>query len=81
MRKVFETPALGDSVAEVEIAEWLIELGAPVAVDEEVVAVETDKSTLEVPSPWAGTLAERFAEVGDVVAVGKPLFAVDVPDA
>jgi pyruvate dehydrogenase E2 component (dihydrolipoamide acetyltransferase) len=81
MRKVFETPALGDSVAEVEIAEWLIEIGAPVAVDEEVVAVETDKSTLEVPSPWAGTLAERFAEVGDVVEVGKPLFAVDVPDA
>jgi 2-oxoisovalerate dehydrogenase E2 component (dihydrolipoyl transacylase) len=80
MRHLFKTPALGDSVAEMEIITWLVEVGSPVAVDDPVVEVETDKSTIEVPSPWSGTLADRFAEPGDVVQVGQPLFAIEVSD-
>jgi pyruvate/2-oxoglutarate dehydrogenase complex dihydrolipoamide acyltransferase (E2) component len=81
MIKEFKVPALGDSVAEVEISTWLVELGATVAVDDEVVEVETDKSLVAVPSPWKGTLHARHGEPGDVLEVGQPLFSIDVPEA
>jgi 2-oxoisovalerate dehydrogenase E2 component (dihydrolipoyl transacylase) len=77
MIKVFLVAPLGDSVAELEIVGWLIEVGAPVAVDQDVVEVETDKSTLEVPSPWKGTLHAKHGEPGEVVEVGSPLFSID----
>ena len=77
MIREFAVPALGDSVAEVEIAAWLVEVGQPVAVDEEVVEVQTDKSTMCVPSPWRGVLHARHAVPGDVLPVGAPLFSID----
>ncbi|HKE15440.1 MAG TPA: 2-oxoglutarate dehydrogenase complex dihydrolipoyllysine-residue succinyltransferase [Kofleriaceae bacterium] len=66
-------PALGESITEAVISRWHKKVGDPVAPDEPVVALETDKITVDLPSPAAGALAEqRFAEgatvrVGDVV--------------
>jgi pyruvate dehydrogenase E2 component (dihydrolipoamide acetyltransferase) len=77
MIKEFKVAPLGDSVAEVEIVDWMVEIGESVAVDQEVVEVETDKSTLGVPSPWKGTLSAKHGESGDVIEVGSLLFSID----
>lgn len=73
--RVFKLPDLGEGLAEAEIREWLVEVGDEVAADQAVVAVETDKAVVEIPSPCAGRIAKRYAEVGDVVATGAPLLA------
>ena len=54
-------PTLGESVSDATIARWIKKAGETVAVDEPVVELETDKVTLEVPSPVAGILAATFA--------------------
>ena len=69
-------PALGESVTEATVAKWMKAVGDAVAVDEPLVELETDKVTLEVPSPVAGTLAEIIAETGSDVAVGAVLGAI-----
>src|SRR6201985_154420 len=66
-------PALGESVTEATIGKWFKKPGDPVAVDEPLVELETDKVTIEVPAPAAGTLAEIAAKDGDTVAVGALL--------
>lgn len=78
MTQTFMVPAIGDTVVEVEIIEWLVPVGGPVGVDQGVATVETDKSTVDVPSPWRGIITEHHAQPGDVVEVGAPLFSVDV---
>lgn len=70
-------PALGESVAEGTIGEWLKQPGDAVAVDEPIVSLETDKVAVEVPSPVAGVLQELKAEVGDTVEVGAVLALVE----
>jgi 2-oxoglutarate dehydrogenase E2 component (dihydrolipoamide succinyltransferase) len=66
-------PTLGESVTEATIGKWFKKPGDPVAVDEPLVELETDKVTIEVPAPAAGTLAEIAAKDGDTVAVGALL--------
>src|SRR4051795_3654099 len=66
-------PTLGESVTEATIGKWFKKPGDPVAVDEPLVELETDKVTIEVPAPAAGTLAEISANDGDTVAVGALL--------
>ena len=66
-------PALGESVTEATIGKWFKKPGEAVAVDEPVVELETDKVTIEVPSPAAGVLADIAAKDGDTVAVGAVL--------
>src|SRR5260370_24917141 len=66
-------PTLGESVTEATIGKWFKKPGDPVAVDEPLVELETDKVTIEVPAPAAGTLAEISAKDGDTVAVGALL--------
>src|SRR5215216_6905824 len=66
-------PTLGESVTEATIGKWFKRAGDPVAVDEPLVELETDKVTIEVPAPAAGTLAEISANNGDTVAVGAIL--------
>ena len=63
-------PALGESITEATVGQWLKQPGDAVALDEPIVALETDKVSVEVPSPVAGTLAEQVAKVGETVAVG-----------
>jgi 2-oxoglutarate dehydrogenase E2 component (dihydrolipoamide succinyltransferase) len=66
-------PTLGESVTEATIGKWFKQPGDAVAVDEPLVELETDKVTIEVPAPAAGTLAEIAAKDGDTVAVGALL--------
>ena len=66
-------PALGESVTEATIGKWFKKPGDAVAVDEPLVELETDKVTIEVPSPAAGVLADIAAKDGDTVAVGALL--------
>src|SRR3954471_9295028 len=66
-------PTLGESVTEATIGKWFKKPGDPVAVDEPLVELETDKVTIEVPAPAAGTLAEIAAKDGETVAVGALL--------
>jgi 2-oxoglutarate dehydrogenase E2 component (dihydrolipoamide succinyltransferase) len=66
-------PTLGESVTEATIGKWFKKAGDPVAVDEPLVELETDKVTIEVPAPAAGVLADIAAKDGDTVAVGALL--------
>ncbi|MXP09851.1 2-oxoglutarate dehydrogenase complex dihydrolipoyllysine-residue succinyltransferase [Pseudoblastomonas halimionae] len=70
-------PSLGESVSEGTIAEWLKQPGDAVAVDEPIVSVETDKVTVEVPSPVAGVIGELKAEEGDTIEVGAVIASVE----
>jgi 2-oxoglutarate dehydrogenase E2 component (dihydrolipoamide succinyltransferase) len=66
-------PALGESVTEATVAKWFKQVGDAVAVDEPLCELETDKVTVEVPAPSAGTLSEIAAPTGSQVAVGALL--------
>ena len=66
-------PTLGESVTEATIGRWFKKAGDAVAVDEPLVELETDKVTIEVPAPSAGTLSEIAAKDGETVAVGALL--------
>ena len=66
-------PTLGESVTEATVATWFKKAGDAVAVDEMLCELETDKVTVEVPSPVAGTLAEIVAAEGETVGVNALL--------
>src|SRR6476659_3060697 len=66
-------PTLGESVTEATVARWLKQPGETIARDEPLVELETDKVTLEVPAPAAGTLGEIRAVEGTNVPVGAVL--------
>ncbi len=66
-------PTLGESVTEATVGKWFKKAGDPVAVDEPLVELETDKVTLEVPAPAAGVLSAIAVEGGATVAVGALL--------
>ncbi|MDP2131125.1 MAG: 2-oxoglutarate dehydrogenase complex dihydrolipoyllysine-residue succinyltransferase [Erythrobacter sp.] len=70
-------PALGESVTEGTIAEWLKQPGDAVAADEPIVSLETDKVAVDVPSPVAGVMSEHRVTVGDTVEVGAVIAVVD----
>lgn len=70
-------PVLGESVSDATVARWIKKAGEAVAADEPVVELETDKVTLEVPSPVAGVVADIVADEGSVVEVGALLGRVE----
>jgi 2-oxoglutarate dehydrogenase E2 component (dihydrolipoamide succinyltransferase) len=69
-------PEMGESVTEGTIARWFKQVGDVVAVDEPLVEVETDKVTVEIPAPAAGTLSEIAADEGVDVEVGAVIGAI-----
>jgi pyruvate/2-oxoglutarate dehydrogenase complex dihydrolipoamide acyltransferase (E2) component len=71
--QTFLLPDLGEGLTEAEIVRWLVAVGDVVAVDAPVAEVETAKSIVEVPSPYAGVVAELHGVEGGMVDVGKPL--------
>src|SRR5579864_1098666 len=77
MATEIRVPALGESVTEATVAKWLKKLGEPVAVDDPVVELETDKVTLEVNSTAAGVLSEIRVPEGANVNVGGVLGTID----
>ena len=66
-------PTLGESIAEATVASWMKAVGDSVAADEPILELETDKVTLEVNAPSAGTITEIVADVGAEVEVGALL--------
>jgi len=74
-------PTLGESVTEATVATWFKQPGDSVAVDEMLCELETDKVTVEVPSPVAGTLSEIVAAEGDTVGVDALLAQIAAGDA
>ncbi len=68
-----KVPALGESVTEASVGRWLKHAGDAVAMDDPLVEIETDKVTLEVNAPVAGTLTDIVAQEGANVAVGAIL--------
>jgi pyruvate dehydrogenase E2 component (dihydrolipoamide acetyltransferase) len=74
--QTFLLPDLGEGLTEAEVVHWLVAEGDVVAVDQPVVEVETAKSVVEVPSPYAGRVDTLHAAEGDLVEVGRPLITV-----
>ena len=72
-----KVPALGESVTEASVGQWLKQPGDPVAVDEPIVSLETDKVAVDVPSPVAGTMGAQLVKVGDTVNVGAALAIIE----
>ena len=72
-----QVPALGESITEGTLAEWLKKPGEAVKADEPIASLETDKVSVEVPSPVAGILTEQLAKQGDNVAVGAVIARID----
>ncbi|MFJ6001016.1 dihydrolipoamide acetyltransferase family protein [Arthrobacter sp. NPDC092385] len=73
---VFALPDLGEGLTEAELVSWLVAEGDTVTVDQPVAEVETAKSVVEVPSPFAGTVAVLHGRPGEVLDVGAPFLSV-----
>ena len=74
-------PTLGESVSEATVATWFKKPGDPVAADEMLCELETDKVTVEVPSPAAGTMGEIVAAEGETVGVDALLATITEGEA
>jgi pyruvate dehydrogenase E2 component (dihydrolipoamide acetyltransferase) len=72
----FKLPDLGEGLTEGEIARWLVSVGQEIAEDDPLVEVQTDKTTVEIPSPAAGKVARILVEEGQVVPVGTVLVVI-----
>ena len=72
----FKLPDLGEGLAEGEVARWLVAEGDEVAEDAPLVEIQTDKTTVEIPSPAAGVVSKIFVGEGEVVPVGTVLVVI-----
>jgi pyruvate dehydrogenase E2 component (dihydrolipoamide acetyltransferase) len=72
----FKLPDLGEGLTEGEIARWLVAEGQEIAEDDPLVEIQTDKTTVEIPSPAAGTVTSILVEEGKVVPVGTVLVVI-----
>ncbi len=73
----FLLPDLGEGLTEAEVVTWRVAAGEEVALNQVLVEVETEKAVVELPSPHAGIVVALFAGVGETIAVGAPLVALD----
>ena len=72
----FKLPDLGEGLTEGEIARWLVEEGEEIAEDDPLLEVQTDKATVEIPSPAGGVVSRILVQEGDVVPVGTVLVVI-----
>ncbi len=72
----FKLPDLGEGLTEGEIARWLVAEGQEIAEDDPLVEIQTDKTTVEIPSPAAGVVSKILAAEGDVVPVGSVIVVI-----
>jgi pyruvate dehydrogenase E2 component (dihydrolipoamide acetyltransferase) len=72
----FRLPDLGEGLTEGEVARWLVSEGQEIAEDDPLVEIQTDKTTVEIPSPAAGKVAQILVEEGTVVPVGTLLVVI-----
>ncbi|MDN6330942.1 MAG: 2-oxo acid dehydrogenase subunit E2 [Micrococcaceae bacterium] len=75
--KIFLLPDLGEGLTEADLVNWLVAEGDTIVVDQPIAEVETAKSLVEVPSPFAGTVHQLHGAAGDTMDVGKALLSVD----
>ena len=75
--KTFNLPDPGEGLTEAEIVEWKVAVGDVVKVNDIVLEVETSKSLVELPIPWAGTVGAILVQVGDTVEVGAAIVSID----
>lgn len=75
--RTFALPDLGEGLTDAELVRWLVAVGEEIAVDQPLAEVETAKSVVEVPSPYAGVVAALHGEEGETIAVGAPLVEVE----
>ena len=76
--KNFNLPDPGEGLTEAEVTTWKVKVGDTVAVNDIVIEVETAKSLVELPIPFAGTVVELLVAEGDTVDVGAPIITVEV---
>jgi len=80
VERTFALPDLGEGLEEAEVRAWLVKEGDAVSLNQPIVEVETAKATVEIPSPFAGTVAKLHASAGESVRVGAPLATFGVDD-
>ncbi|MCU6481201.1 pyruvate dehydrogenase E2 component (dihydrolipoamide acetyltransferase) [Arthrobacter silviterrae] len=73
---IFKLPDVGEGLVEAEIVAWQVKAGDIVAVNDVLVEIETAKSIVELPSPYAGVVAELLVADGDTVEVGTPIIRI-----
>ncbi|MBF4605005.1 dihydrolipoamide acetyltransferase family protein [Curtobacterium sp. VKM Ac-2884] len=73
----FPLPDVGEGLTEAEIVQWRVAIGDEITVDQVLVEIETAKSLVELPSPFAGTVTGLLVSEGDTVEVGKPIIRVE----
>lgn len=76
--EIFLLPDVGEGLVEAEIVTWKVNVGDVVILNQPLVDIETAKATVELPSPYAGTVLKLHGNVGDVMEVHKPLITFDV---
>lgn len=76
MSQIFPLPDVGEGLTEAEIVSWRVAVGDVVAVNDVICEVETAKSLVELPVPFAGTVEELVAAEGETVEVGQPLISI-----
>ena len=81
MKKEFRLPDVGEGLTEADIVSWHVKPGDTVTINQVIVDIETAKAVVELPSPYAGTVAALLVEEGQTIDVGTPIIAVDVPGA
>lgn len=72
-----KVPPVGDSISEVTIGEWRKKVGEAVVLDENVVEIESEKATFDVPAPSKGVITQILKQPGDVAAVGETIALID----
>ena len=76
MASAFKLPDLGEGLTEGEVARWLVAEGQAIAEDDPLVEIQTDKATVEIPSPYAGTVLRIVVAEGEVAPVGAVLVVI-----
>ncbi|MEV4735868.1 MULTISPECIES: dihydrolipoamide acetyltransferase family protein [unclassified Microbacterium] len=75
--RVFRLPDLGEGLTEAGLVQWLVAVGDTIATDQPIAEVETAKSIVELPSPFAGVVTALHGEAGDTIDVGSPVLEVE----
>lgn len=76
MASAFKLPDLGEGLTEGEVARWLVAEGQEIAEDDPLVEIQTDKATVEIPSPYGGTVLKIFVAEGEIASVGTELVLI-----
>jgi pyruvate/2-oxoglutarate dehydrogenase complex dihydrolipoamide acyltransferase (E2) component len=79
MANSFKLPDLGEGLTEGEVARWLVSEGQEIAEDEPLVEIQTDKATVEIPSPYGGTVLKILVAEGEIAPVGTELVLIGEP--